>query len=66
MRFARRDNALETIKRDLVELQTALDGLRQQSTNVVERQIVEQPFQSLRIAFLAGFVCSRLLPSRLF
>jgi len=66
MKFVPRDDALETIKRDLVELQSALAGLRQQSTNVMERQIVDQPFQSLVIAFLAGFLCSRLLPSRLF
>jgi ElaB/YqjD/DUF883 family membrane-anchored ribosome-binding protein len=63
---AQRDVALETIKRDLIALQNALGNVRRQSTNVVERQILEQPFQSVAVAFAAGFVFSRLLASRLF
>ena len=64
--YAQRDVALDTIKRDLVALQNALDNVRRQSTNMVERQILEQPFQSVAVAFAAGFVFSRLLASRLF
>jgi ElaB/YqjD/DUF883 family membrane-anchored ribosome-binding protein len=62
----RRDASLATIRSDLLELQNALDAIRRQSTTVIERQIVEQPFQSIGIAFAAGFVFSRLLSSRLF
>lgn len=61
-----REIALETIKNDLLALQNALDEVRRQSTNVVQRQIVEQPFQSITVAFAAGFVFSRLLGNRLF
>lgn len=61
-----RDVAIETIKRDLVELQDALDAVRRRSTNVVQRQILAQPFQSVAIAFAAGFVVSRYLAHRLF
>lgn len=61
-----RDIAIETIKRDLVELQDALDAVRRRSTNVVQRQILAQPFQSIAIAFAAGFVFSRYLAHKLF
>lgn len=61
-----RDAAIETIKRDLVELQDALDGVRRRSTNVLHRQIRDQPFQSIAIAFAAGFVFSRFLAHKLF
>ena len=61
-----RDAAIETIKRDLVELQDALDGVRRQSTNVLQRQIVSQPFQSIAVAFAAGFVFSRYVAHKLF
>jgi len=61
-----RDVAIETIKRDLVELQDALDAVRRQSTNVLQRQIHDQPFQSVAIAFAAGFVFSRYLAHKLF
>ncbi len=64
--FGRGDDALDTIKRDLSDLQHALDAVRRQSTNVIERQILEQPFQSVGIAFAAGFIVSRLLGSKLF
>jgi ElaB/YqjD/DUF883 family membrane-anchored ribosome-binding protein len=61
-----RDAAIETIKRDLVELQDALDGVRRQSTNVLQRQIGAQPFHSIAIAFAAGFVFSRYIAHKLF
>jgi len=61
-----RDAAIETIKRDLVELQEALDGVRRRSTNVLQRQIHAQPFQSVAIAFAAGFVFSRYVAHKLF
>lgn len=61
-----RDIAIETIKRDLAELQDALDAVRRRSTNVVQRQIHDQPFQSVAIAFAAGFVFSRYLAHKLF
>jgi ElaB/YqjD/DUF883 family membrane-anchored ribosome-binding protein len=63
---AQRDLAIETIKRDLVELQAALDAVRRRSATAVERQIVAQPFQSVAVAFAAGFVASRLLAHKLF
>lgn len=63
---AQRDSAIETIKRDLVELQDALDSVRRRSTNVVQRQIHDQPFQSVAIAFAAGFVFSRFVAHKLF
>jgi ElaB/YqjD/DUF883 family membrane-anchored ribosome-binding protein len=62
----RRDLAIETIKNDLVALQNALDHVRQQSTAVAERQILDQPFQSVAIAFAAGFIVSRLVAHRFF
>lgn len=58
--------AVETIKRDLAELQSALDGVRRQSTNAIQRQILDQPFQSVAIAFAAGFVISRIFARKLF
>jgi ElaB/YqjD/DUF883 family membrane-anchored ribosome-binding protein len=58
--------AVETIKRDLAELQSALDGVRRRSTSVVQRQILDQPFQSVAIAFAVGFVFSHLLRHKLF
>lgn len=61
-----RDIAIETIKRDLVELQSALDAVRRQSTNALQRQIHAQPFQSVAIAFAAGFAASRYLAHKLF
>jgi ElaB/YqjD/DUF883 family membrane-anchored ribosome-binding protein len=61
-----RDVAIETIKRDLAELQDALDAVRRRSTSVVQRQILAQPFQSVAIAFAAGFVVSRFLAHKLF
>ena len=61
-----REVAFDTIKSDLVALQSALDGVRRQSTNAIERQIHDQPFQSVAVAFAAGFVFSRILASRLF
>lgn len=61
-----RDVALETVKNDLVALQQALDGVRRRSASVVERQILEQPFQSVLVAFAAGFVFSRILAHKLF
>jgi ElaB/YqjD/DUF883 family membrane-anchored ribosome-binding protein len=63
---AQRDVAIDTIKRDLVALQNALAAMRQQSTNAVERRILEQPFQSVGIAFVAGCIFSRLLAHKLF
>ena len=60
-----RDDALETIKHDLVELQSALDSVRRRSTNVIEQQILEQPFQSVAVAFAAGFIISRILAHKL-
>ena len=63
---AQRDVAIETIKRDLVELQEALDGVRRRSTTAVQRQILAQPFQSVAIAFAAGFIISRLVAHKLF
>lgn len=63
---AQRDVAIETIKRDLVELQDALDAVRRRSANVVQRQIHDQPFQSVAIAFAAGFIVSRLFAHKLF
>lgn len=63
---AQRDVAIETIKRDLVELQEALDAVRRRSTNTIQRQILAQPFQSVAIAFAAGFVVSRFLARKLF
>lgn len=61
-----RDVALDTIKSDLVALQRALDGVRRQSTNAIERQILEQPFQSVLVAFAAGFIFSRFMAHKLF
>ena len=61
-----RDAAIETIKHDLVELQDALDAVRRRSTTTVQRQILAQPFQSVAIAFAAGFVVSRFLAHKLF
>ncbi|HEY1504598.1 MAG TPA: hypothetical protein VGF92_09885 [Stellaceae bacterium] len=61
-----RDVAIETIKHDLAELQDALDGVRRRSTSAVQRQILAQPFQSVAIAFAAGFVVSRFLAHKLF
>jgi len=61
-----RDVAIETIKHDLAELQGALDAIRRRSTSVVERQIVDQPVQSVAVAFAAGFVVSRYLAHKLF
>jgi ElaB/YqjD/DUF883 family membrane-anchored ribosome-binding protein len=58
--------AVETIKQDLAELQSALDGVRRQSTKSLQRQILDQPFQSVAIAFAAGFVFSRILARKLF
>jgi ElaB/YqjD/DUF883 family membrane-anchored ribosome-binding protein len=58
--------AVETIKKDLSELQSALDGVRRQSTTAIERQILSQPFQSVAVAFAAGFVVSRLFARKLF
>lgn len=63
---AQRDVAIETIKRDLVELQEALDAVRRRSTNVLQRQIHAQPFQSVGIAFAVGFIVSRYLAHKLF
>lgn len=63
---AQRAETIETIKHDLVELQEALDGVRRRSTNVLHRQITDQPFQSVAIAFAAGFVVSRYLAHKLF
>jgi ElaB/YqjD/DUF883 family membrane-anchored ribosome-binding protein len=63
---AQRDVAIETIKHDLIELQDALDAVRRRSTNVVQRQILAQPFQSVAVAFAAGFVMSRFLAHKLF
>jgi ElaB/YqjD/DUF883 family membrane-anchored ribosome-binding protein len=63
---AQRDVAIETIKRDLVELQDALDGVRRRSTTAVQRQILAQPFQSVAIAFAAGFIISRFVAHKLF
>jgi ElaB/YqjD/DUF883 family membrane-anchored ribosome-binding protein len=62
----RREIEIETIKRDLVELQDALDAVRRRSANVVQRQIHDQPFQSVALAFAAGFIVSRFLAHRLF
>ena len=64
--FSQHNVAIETIKRDLVALQDALGSVRRQSTNAIERQIVEQPFQSVAVAFAAGFIFSRFVASRLF
>jgi len=61
-----RDVAMETIKQDLSQLQTALDGVRKRSTTTVQRQILEQPFQAVAIAFAAGFVISRIFARKLF
>jgi ElaB/YqjD/DUF883 family membrane-anchored ribosome-binding protein len=61
-----RDVAMETIKQDLSQLQTALDGVRQRSTKTIQRQILDQPFQAVAIAFAAGFVISRLVARKLF
>lgn len=61
-----RDLALDTIKQDLVQLQSALDQVRRQSANAIERQILEQPFGSVVAAFALGFVVSRLVARRLF
>lgn len=62
----RRDATLDTVKRDLVALLDALDHIRRQSTNVIERQIHEQPFQSVIAAFAVGFIVSRLTARRFF
>ena len=62
----RREIEIETIKRDLVELQDALDAVRRRSTNVLQRHILAQPFQSIAIAFAAGFVFSRYVAHKLF
>jgi ElaB/YqjD/DUF883 family membrane-anchored ribosome-binding protein len=61
-----RDVAMETIKQDLSQLQTALDGVRKRSATTVQRQILEQPFQAVAIAFAAGFVISRIFARKLF
>jgi hypothetical protein len=61
-----RDVDLETVKSDLIALQQALDGFRRRSTSIVERQILEQPFQSVLVAFAAGFVFSRFMAHKLF
>jgi ElaB/YqjD/DUF883 family membrane-anchored ribosome-binding protein len=61
-----RDVAVDTIKRDLAELQSALDGVRRQSTSAIQRQILDQPFQSVAIAFAVGFVVSRIFARKLF
>jgi ElaB/YqjD/DUF883 family membrane-anchored ribosome-binding protein len=61
-----RDVAMETIKQDLSQLQTALDGVRQRSTKTIQRQILDQPFQAVAIAFAAGFVVSRIFARKLF
>ena len=63
---AQRDVAIETIKRDLVELQDALDAVRRRSTNVLQLHILAQPFQSIAIAFAAGFIFSRYVAHKLF
>jgi hypothetical protein len=63
---AQRDVAIETIKRDLTELQDALYAVRRRSTHVVQRQILAQPFRSVAIAFAAGFAVSRYLAHKLF
>jgi ElaB/YqjD/DUF883 family membrane-anchored ribosome-binding protein len=60
-----RDVAVDTIKKDLAELQSALDGVRRQSTNAIQRQILDQPFQSVAIAFAVGFVISRIFARKL-
>ncbi|HXE29631.1 MAG TPA: hypothetical protein VN656_14020 [Stellaceae bacterium] len=62
----RREIEIETIKRDLVELQDALDAVRRRSANVVQQQIHDQPFQSIALAFAAGFIVSRFLAHKLF
>lgn len=62
----KRDVGLDTVKRDLLALQEALDHVRRQSTNVIERQILEQPFQSVIAAFAVGFIVSRLTARRFF
>lgn len=61
-----REAALDTIKQDLLELQSALDQVRRQSANAIERQILEQPFGSVIAAFAAGFIVSRLAAWRFF
>ena len=61
-----RDVALDTIKRDLTALQSALEHMRQQSVGVAKRQILDQPFGSVAIAFAAGFILSRLVGHRPF
>jgi ElaB/YqjD/DUF883 family membrane-anchored ribosome-binding protein len=61
-----RDVAMETIKQDLSQLQSALDGVRKRSTTTIQRQILDQPFQAVAIAFAAGFVISRLVARKLF
>ncbi|HLI22110.1 MAG TPA: hypothetical protein VKV32_13375 [Stellaceae bacterium] len=58
--------ALDKIKQDLVQLQSALDQVRRQSANVIERQILEQPFGSVMAAFALGFVLSRVVAKRIF
>jgi hypothetical protein len=63
---AQRGVAIETIKRDLVELQEALDSVRRRSASVLQRQILAQPFQSIALAFAAGFVFSRYVARKLF
>jgi ElaB/YqjD/DUF883 family membrane-anchored ribosome-binding protein len=63
---AQRDVAMDTIKHDLAELQVALDGVRRRSANTVQQQILQQPFQSVAIAFAAGFVISRIFARKLF
>jgi ElaB/YqjD/DUF883 family membrane-anchored ribosome-binding protein len=63
---SQRDVAMETIKQDLLDLQSALDGVRRQSTGALQRQILAQPFQSVAMAFAAGFVISRIVAHKLF
>jgi ElaB/YqjD/DUF883 family membrane-anchored ribosome-binding protein len=62
---AKRDVAIETIKQDLLDLQGALDGVRRQSAGALQRQVLAQPFQSIAIAFAAGFVISRIVAHKL-
>ena len=63
---AMRDISIDTVKRDIVALQDALDHVRRQSMNVIERQIVNQPFESVLASFALGFIVSRLVARRLF
>jgi hypothetical protein len=59
-----RDVALDTVKNDLAALQREISTVKKRSFEVVGQRVVDQPIQSMLIAFAAGLICSKLFLRR--